>query len=92
MGHRWDRYWSAFDITMVLGSALIFDILFLYSILVIVLGQMGQDCEDNMDNRNLMKLQLFSDEFKYSHTDLIEDSLASNLIAQMLTKDPVLSV
>ena len=49
---------------------------------------MGQDCEDNLDNRNLMKLLLFSEEFKYYRIDLIKDSLARNLIAQMLTKDP----
>jgi serine/threonine protein kinase len=53
-------------------------------LLVLVL----QDCEDNLDNRNLKKLHLFSDEFKYYRIDLIKDSLARNLIAQMLTKDP----
>ena len=47
-----------------------------------------QDCEDNLDNRNLMKLQQFSDDFKFYRIDLIKDSLARNLISQMLTKDP----
>ena len=41
-----------------------------------------------MNNRNLMKLYVFSDEFKNNQIDLIKDSLARNLIAQMLTKDP----
>ena len=41
-----------------------------------------------MDNRNLKKLHLFSNEFKYYRIDLIKDSLARNLISQMLTKDP----
>ncbi len=45
-------------------------------------------CLDNLDNRNLMKLHLFSDEFKYYRIDPIKVSLARNLIAQMLTKDP----
>ena len=33
-------------------------------------------------------LYLFSEEFKNDQIDLIKDSLARNLIAQMLTKDP----
>ena len=53
--------------------------------MVIVLEQ---DCEDNLSNRNLKKLYLFSDEFKNNQIDLIKDSLARNLIAQMLTNDP----
>ena len=67
----------------ILATSLTFFVLF-NSILVIVLGPSGQDCEDNMDNRNLMKLQLFSDEFKYYRIDLIKDSLARNLIAQII--------
>ena len=41
-----------------------------------------------MNNRNLKTLYFFSDEFKNEQIDLIKDSLARNLIAQMLTKDP----
>ena len=49
---------------------------------------MKQDCNDNMNSRNLKKLHLFSNEFKNGQIDLIKDSLARNLIAQMLTKYP----
>ena len=36
----------------------------------------------------MMELYLFSDEFKNSQIDPIKDSLARNLLSQMLTKDP----
>ena len=41
-----------------------------------------------MNNRNLMKLHLFSEEFKCNQLDMIKDLLARNVISQMLTKDP----
>ena len=41
-----------------------------------------------MNKHHLMTLQQFADEFKNFQVDLISDSLARNLISQMLTKDP----
>ncbi len=47
-----------------------------------------QDCQDNLNKHNLLALQQFSDDFKNAQLDLILDSLARNLISQMLTKNP----
>jgi serine/threonine protein kinase len=44
--------------------------------------------DDNIDNRSLIDLYDFTDEFKKEKLSKIPDSKARNLVAQMLTKDP----